>query len=65
MIGRTVIIIAHRLNTICNADQIVVLNGGIIEEKGTHDELMEKGQIYAELYNMQTWADHSLRKTVE
>jgi ABC-type multidrug transport system fused ATPase/permease subunit len=65
MIGRTVIIIAHRLNTICNADQIVVLNSGIIEEKGTHDELMEKGEIYAELYNMQTWADHSLRKTVE
>jgi ABC-type multidrug transport system fused ATPase/permease subunit len=65
MIGRTVIIIAHRLNTICNADQIVVLNGGLIEEKGTHDELMEKGRIYAELYNMQTWADHSIRKTVE
>jgi subfamily B ATP-binding cassette protein MsbA len=65
MIGRTVIIIAHRLNTIFNADQIVVLNAGIIEEKGTHDELMKKGQIYAELYNMQTWADHSIRKTVE
>jgi subfamily B ATP-binding cassette protein MsbA len=65
MIGRTVIIIAHRLNTICNADQIVVLNNGLIEEKGTHDELMEKGQIYAELYHMQTWADHSIRKAVE
>ncbi|MFI5185321.1 MAG: ABC transporter ATP-binding protein [Chitinophagales bacterium] len=65
MIGRTVITIAHRLNTIRNCDQIVVLNGGLIEEKGTHDELMEKGQLYAELYNMQAWSDHSVRKTVE
>lgn len=65
MIGRTVITIAHRLNTIRDCDQIVVLNGGLIEEKGTHEELMEKGQIYAELYNLQAWTDHSLRKTVE
>ena len=65
MTGRTVIIIAHRLNTIGNADQIVVLNRGCIEEKGTHDELMKKGQIYAELYHMQTWAEHSIQKTVE
>ncbi|TMI86345.1 MAG: ABC transporter ATP-binding protein [Bacteroidetes bacterium] len=65
MTGRTVIIIAHRLNTIGNADQIVVLNRGCIEEKGTHDELMKKGQIYAELYHMQTWAERSIQKTVE
>ena len=65
MIGRTVIIIAHRLNTICNADQIVVLDCGVITEKGTHNELIEKGQIYADLYNMQAWANHSLQKTVE
>ena len=65
MIGRTVIIIAHRLSTIRNADQIVVLESGRIEEKGTHDELMHKGGAYAELYSMQTWADHSMQKTIE
>jgi subfamily B ATP-binding cassette protein MsbA len=65
MIGRTVIIIGHRLSTICDCDQIVVLNEGVIEEKGTHSELMEKGQLYAELYNIQSWTDESLRKTVE
>jgi subfamily B ATP-binding cassette protein MsbA len=65
MIGRTVIIIGHRLSTICDCDQIVVLNEGVIEEKGTHNELMEKGQLYSELYNIQAWTDESLRKTVE
>jgi subfamily B ATP-binding cassette protein MsbA len=65
MVGRTVIIIGHRLSTICDCDQIVVLNEGVIEEKGTHAELMENGQLYAELYNIQAWTDESLRKTVE
>jgi ABC-type multidrug transport system fused ATPase/permease subunit len=65
MIGRTVIIIAHRLSTIRNADQIIVLEDGCIEEKGTHGELMQKGGVYAELYSMQTWADHPIQKTVE
>ena len=65
MIGRTVVIIGHRLSTICDCDQIVVLNDGVIEEKGTHAELIERGQLYAELYNIQAWTDESLRKTVE
>ena len=53
MEGRTTIIIAHRLSTIKNADQIVVLKSGKIQEMGTHDELMQKGGTYSELYTIQ------------
>lgn len=52
MVGRTSFVIAHRLSTIRNADQILVINHGVIEERGTHDELMEKGGLYHELYTM-------------
>ena len=54
MKGRTVITIAHRLNTIHHVDKIIVLNNGIIEEQGTHDELIKKGKLYEQLYNQQT-----------
>jgi len=47
--GRTTIAIAHRLSTVRDADQIVVLDGGRIVERGTHDELLELGGRYAEL----------------
>jgi ATP-binding cassette subfamily B protein len=47
--GRTTIAIAHRLSTVQDADQIVVLDGGQIVERGTHDELLELGGRYAEL----------------
>ena len=47
--GRTTIAIAHRLSTVQDADQIVVLDGGRIVERGTHDELLELGGRYAEL----------------
>jgi ABC-type multidrug transport system fused ATPase/permease subunit len=60
MQGRTVITIAHRLSTIRDADKIIVLDCGSIAEQGTHEELMKKGEMYADLCNVQTWADHSL-----
>jgi ATP-binding cassette subfamily B protein len=48
--GRTSIVIAHRLSTIRNADKIVVLNRGEVAEVGTHDQLLEAGGVYAQLY---------------
>jgi len=51
--GRTTIVVAHRLSTIKNADEIIVLTDKGIEEKGNHEELLSKGGIYAELYNSQ------------
>ena len=49
--GRTAIVIAHRLSTIRGADKIVVLDEGQIVEMGTHETLMDKKQLYFELYN--------------
>lgn len=48
--GRTTLIVAHRLSTVKNADEIIVLTGSGIEERGTHEQLIEKGGVYAELY---------------
>ena len=51
--GRTSFVIAHRLSTIENADLILVMRDGDVIESGTHDELMQRGGFYAELYNSQ------------
>lgn len=51
--GRTTLIVAHRLSTVRNADEIAVIDGGRVAEKGTHKELLEKGGIYKELYSLQ------------
>lgn len=51
--GRTTLIIAHRLSTIRSAHRIVSIADGVITECGTHDELLEKGGVYAELYRTQ------------
>ena len=53
MKDRTVLVIAHRLSTVRNADCIVVINDGQIVEKGTHDELLKKQGAYAALYRTQ------------
>jgi ATP-binding cassette, subfamily B, bacterial len=51
--GRTSIVIAHRLSTVREADQILVLDKGVIVEQGKHDELIARGGLYSELYNRQ------------
>ena len=51
--GRTTIVIAHRLSTVVDADQIVVLDAGHVAERGTHAELLRRGGIYAEMWARQ------------
>ena len=51
--GKTLIVIAHRLSTVMNADNIYVVNNGVIEESGTHEKLLEKGGLYSRM-----WAAH-------
>jgi subfamily B ATP-binding cassette protein MsbA len=53
MSGRTTIVIAHRLTTIHRADRIIVLDRGRVIDSGTHEELMARGGIYRDLYEMQ------------
>jgi subfamily B ATP-binding cassette protein MsbA len=57
---RTTVVIAHRLSTIQKADQIAVLDQGCVAEVGTHDQLLAKGEKYAQLYTLQ-FADEAAR----
>ena len=50
--GKTLLVIAHRLNTIQNADQILVIDNGQIAQYGTHEELLEQPGIYQEFVNI-------------
>ncbi|UWR01072.1 ABC transporter ATP-binding protein/permease [Rhodobacteraceae bacterium S2214] len=52
-VGRTTLVIAHRLSTVRNADSIVVMDQGRVVDQGTHDALLERGGLYADLYNLQ------------
>jgi ATP-binding cassette subfamily B protein len=57
MRGRTTLVIAHRLSTIQNADRILVLRDGVIEEQGSFQELLSSGGFFSYLYNLQAWKE--------
>jgi ATP-binding cassette, subfamily B, multidrug efflux pump len=57
MEGRTSIIISHRISTVKNADHIIVIDQGLVQESGSHEELIEAGGIYAELHYKQLLAE--------
>jgi ABC-type multidrug transport system fused ATPase/permease subunit len=63
MVGRTTLMIAHRLSTVREADQLVVLDEGAVVEHGTHEALVEKGGVYARLVAMNDGEapDHTVR----
>jgi ATP-binding cassette subfamily B protein len=69
MEGRTTFIIAHRIQSVMNADQILVLDGGQIVQRGTHDELMDQDgpegrAIYRQIYDMQARIEDELEKEI-
>lgn len=63
-VGRTSIVIAHRLSTVRNADKIIIINKGTVCEEGTHEELLAKKGVYYNLYNSQ-FNNASLNDNVE
>jgi ABC-type transport system involved in Fe-S cluster assembly fused permease/ATPase subunit len=60
--GRTTLVIAHRLSTIVGADEIIVLDQGVIAERGTHHQLLLKGGLYAGMWNRQREAEEAREK---
>jgi subfamily B ATP-binding cassette protein MsbA len=59
MAGRTTLVIAHRLSTVIDADRIYVMNGGQVVEQGSHNELLARNGLYAELSRMQLTPDEA------
>jgi ABC-type multidrug transport system ATPase subunit len=60
--NRTTLVIAHRLSTIVGADEIIVLDRGMIVERGTHHELLAAGGLYASMWNRQREAEEAREK---
>jgi ATP-binding cassette subfamily B protein len=58
--GRTSVVIAHRLSTVRSADQILVVDAGTVVERGTHEDLLARGGLYAELYRTQFAPDSAV-----
>ncbi|MDW9594744.1 ATP-binding cassette domain-containing protein [Sinorhizobium meliloti] len=66
--NRTTLVIAHRLSTVINADEIIVLKDGVIAERGTHGELIDRGGLYASMWSRQreaTQAEEHLKRVRE
>jgi len=62
MKGRTSFVIAQRISTVLNADQILALDKGVVAASGTHEELMENSEIYVQIYQSQLVADVHLEE---
>jgi ABC-type transport system involved in Fe-S cluster assembly fused permease/ATPase subunit len=63
--GRTTLVIAHRLSTVINADEIIVIDAGQVVERGTHEQLLAKSGLYAGMWNRQREADAAREKLRE
>jgi len=62
MVGRTSFIIAHRIQSVMNADQIIVMEHGRIVQRGSHDDLIQEAGIYREIHQMQTYIETALEE---
>ena len=65
MQGRTTFIIAHRVQSVMNADLILVLDHGRIVQRGKHEDLLEQAGIYRQIYDIQTKIEEELEKEVK